>query len=107
MIIMSNATPIRIKTLDRLEFDGAASDVYVYVYVYGTLSRYVDNRWQTFYVFAWLGALVNYQTTSKDDPKAAYKQFVNCTVRVATTQEKLDVEDFIVEESGLTVIIYW
>jgi hypothetical protein len=103
MIIMSNATPIRIKTLDRLEFDGAASDGYVY----GTLSRYVDNRWQTFYVFAWLGALVNYQTTSKDDPKAAYKQFVNCTVRVATTQEKLDVEDFIVEESGLTVIIYW
>jgi hypothetical protein len=99
---MSNTTPIRIKALDRLEFDGAESDGYVY----GTLSKYANNRWQTFYVFAWLGTLVDYQTTLKDDPNASYKKFVNCTVRVATTQEKLDAENFIAEESGLTIVIY-
>lgn len=100
---MASTTPIRIKTLDRLEFDGAAPDGYVY----GTLSRYVDKCWHTFYVFAWLGALTRYQATPKDDPNASYKKFLDCTVRVAITQEKLDAEDFIAEESGLTIIIYW
>jgi hypothetical protein len=100
---MSSTTPIRIKALDELEFDGAASDGYVY----GTLSMYVGSRWQTFYAFAWLGVEAHYQVTSKDDPNAGYKKFLDCTVRVATTQQKLDAEDFLTEESGLTVIIYW
>ncbi len=100
---MSSTNPIRIKALDQLEFDGAASDGYVY----GTLPKYVNSRWQTFYVFAWLGKEANYQVTSKDDPNAGYKMFLDCTVRVAATQQKLDAEDFLAEESGLTVIIYW
>jgi uncharacterized protein (UPF0548 family) len=100
---MSSTTPIRIKALDQLEFDGAAIDGYVY----GTLSQYVENQWQTFYVFAWLGTSVDYQITSRDDQNAVYKKFVGCTVRVATTQEKLDAGDFLGEESGLTVVIYW
>lgn len=100
---MSSTSPIRIKALDRLEFDGAASDGYIY----GTLSKYVENRWQTFYVFAWLGTLTGYQATAKDDPNASYKKFVDCTVRVAITQEKLDAEDFLAEEPGLTIIVYW
>jgi hypothetical protein len=53
-----------------------------------------------------LGAQVNYKSTLKDDPNASYKKFVDCTVRVAATQEKLDAEKFMAEESGL-VIIYW
>jgi hypothetical protein len=100
---MSNTNPIRIKALDELEFGGAASDGYVY----GTLAKYVDNCWQTFYAFAWLGTVADYRVTSKDDPNAGYKMFLDCTVRVATTQAKLDAEDFLVEESGLTVVIYW
>jgi uncharacterized protein (UPF0548 family) len=100
---MSSTTPIRIKALDQLEFDGAATNGYVY----GTVSKYVRNGWQTFYVFAWLGTISSYQITSKDDPNAGYKKFVGCTVRVAVTQEKLDAGDLLVEESGLTVVIYW
>lgn len=100
---MNSATIIKVKALDQLEFDGAMSDGYVY----GTLSRYVDKRWKTFYIFAWLGAQATYQVTSKDDSNASYKKFLNCTVRVATTQEKLDAEDFLAEESGLAIIVYW
>jgi hypothetical protein len=100
---MTSASPIRIKALDQLEFDGAVSDGYIY----GTLSQYVDQSWKTFYAFAWLGAQVNYKSTLKDDPNASYKKFVDCTVRVADTQKKLDAEKFMAEESGLVVIIYW
>ncbi len=61
---------------------------------------------RTFYVFAWLGEEVEYQSRSKDDPKTSYKKFVNCTVRIALTQEQLDSGNS-TEELGLTIILYY
>lgn len=100
---MDSTKPFRIKALNQLEFEGAVSDGYVY----GTVSKYVRNRWQAFYVFAWLGKSVNYQVTSKDDPNASYKKFINCTIRISETQVELDAEEFFSEESGLSLVIYW
>ena len=96
-------TEIEVKPLDELYFKEAESEGYVY----GTLQKYADARWTTFYVFAWLGKRVRYRGRTSDNPLTNYKKFINCTVRVALTQELLDEEKFLAEEGGVTVILYW
>jgi hypothetical protein len=100
---MASLPPIRIKASNQLEFDGAESEGYVY----GTFSKYVQNEWKEFYVFAWLGQQISYQESSNDDLNASYKMFSDCTIRVALTAEKLDAEEFLVEDSSINLIIYW
>ena len=75
-------------------------------HIYGTSRQYVKGKMLSFYVFAWLGEEVEYQARSKDDPHTSYKKFVNCTIRIALTQKQLDAGESI-EESGLTIILYY
>lgn len=84
---------MEVRAQDRDYFDEAETGGHVY----GTSYQYAKGKMQTFYVFAWLGKEVEYWTRSKD---------VNCTVRVALTQEQLDLGNS-TEESGLTIILYY
>ncbi|MBV9387967.1 MAG: hypothetical protein JOZ78_16210 [Chroococcidiopsidaceae cyanobacterium CP_BM_ER_R8_30] len=93
---------MEVRAQDQDYFDEAESGGHVY----GTSRLYVKGKMRTFYVFAWLGEEVNYQSRSKDDPKTSYKKFINCTVRIALTQEQLD-SGTSTEESGLSIILYY
>jgi len=93
---------MEVRAQDQDYFDQAETEGHVY----GTSRRYVKGLMRTLYVFAWLGEEVEYQSRSKDDPKTSYKKFVNCSLRIALTQEQLDSGDS-TEQSGLTIILYY
>lgn len=93
---------LRIRALDRDEFEAAESNGYVY----GTYSRYVDNKLTTFYVFINLGREVAYKDRPTDDPNTSYRKFVGSTVRAANTPEQLDRRKYLFVLSDVDVIIY-
>lgn len=95
-------TEIKVKPLDELYFDEAESNGHVY----GTFHKYVRGKWTKFFLFAWLGKKVNYRGPVSCD-STRHKKFINCTVRVAFTQELLDAEKFEAEETEVTIILYW
>jgi hypothetical protein len=91
-----------IRAQDRQYFDEAETGGHVY----GTSRRYVQGKMRTFYVFAWLGKEVTYQSRPQDNPQTDYKKFLNCTVRIAMTPEQLDRGNS-TEDSGVSIILYY
>lgn len=102
-VVVNKMTLIEVHPLDEQYFNEAKSNGHVY----GTLQKYVKEKWTTFHVFAWLGREIEYQERSNDDPKTRYKKFVSCICRVALTQQLLDKEEFLIEDKGVTIILYW
>jgi len=93
---------LRIRALDRDEFEAAESSGYAY----GTYSRYVDDKLTTFYVFIDLGREVSYKDRPTDDPTTNYRKFIDSTVRAASSPEQLDRRKYLFILSEIDVIIY-
>lgn len=94
---------LRIKALDTDEFSSAQSNGYVY----GTYSRYVDQRLEIIYVYIDLGKEIPYRDRPGDDPKTKYREFTNCTVRAARVSEQLDAGKYLFVQPEITVVVYY
>jgi hypothetical protein len=92
-------TTVQVKALDRQYFDDARSNEPVY----GKMSKYVDRKWKTFYIYAVLGSQVPCKSTRDN-----CKTFVNCTVEVYTDLDSLD-NGLLPKavDSGVTVVFYY
>jgi len=88
---------IRIKASDREEFTLATDNGAVYGNVIRAtaISVYVE-----------LGKKIRYNPSPKDDENAEYKQFSECTIYYAETDEKLDRGEYKNIVTDVTVVIY-
>lgn len=87
---------VRVKTT-KAEFNAAESGGYIY----GSIIRQ-----KSLPVYVDLGKEKQYIPSPTDDPMTGYKCFVNCNIRVAATEELLDQGVYLLENHGVTVIIY-
>jgi hypothetical protein len=92
-----------VKALDQDYFDEAESTGIVY----GTHHHHVDDEWTCFYIFAWLGRKVSDKDRKKGSAYTRTKRFINCTVRIALTQQLLDEEQFLKEVDGVTIDLFY
>ena len=96
-------TILCVRAQDEQYFDEAESNGIVY----GTYHHYINGRWTCFYVFVWLGRQVSDECRDIQGTTTRFKRFVNCTVRLALTQETLDEEKFLEEVSGTTIDLFY
>lgn len=85
-----------IKT-SKLDFDSAESYGYIYGYII---------RQEVFPVYVELGKEKEYIPSAKDNEKTEYKLFINCSVLISETDEKLDEQEYVQIIEHISVKIY-
>ena len=97
---------IRVKALDRQFFNEADEGEVVI----GTITRYVENKSETYYLSIWLGKEYPYEPKpNEDNLRTDRRKFVNCNVQAYDDLEKIYETRIkpIFEQDNITVIFYY